>query len=165
MNGIDSYKSLFAYHWHTNDHLLDLAAELDEASFVEGGTIGARSIHQLFFHIMSTDRNWRLGLETGRQHESLPIDEFPDVDALRTGFGREKLAWDSLLERLGPEKIRAALNLVARDGRELVIERWRILQHVVLHGMQHHAELAQRLSELGHSPGDLDFIFFREGPA
>jgi uncharacterized damage-inducible protein DinB len=40
------------------------------------------------------------------------------------------------------------------------MERWRILQHLVLHGMQHHTEIAHGLTVKGHSPGDIDFIFF-----
>ena len=38
---------------------------------------------------------------------------------------------------------------------------WRVLQHLILHGMQHHAELAQLLTAKGQSPGNLDFIFFQ----
>jgi uncharacterized damage-inducible protein DinB len=38
---------------------------------------------------------------------------------------------------------------------------WRILQHVILHGMQHASEIAKRLTEFGHSPGNIDFIYFQ----
>jgi uncharacterized damage-inducible protein DinB len=45
-------------------------------------------------------------------------------------------------------------------GRTMRVAHWRVLQHLVLHGMQHHAELAQLLTAVDRSPGDLDFIFF-----
>jgi len=34
------------------------------------------------------------------------------------------------------------------------------LQHLILHGMQHHTEIAQLLTLKGQSPGDIDFIFY-----
>jgi uncharacterized damage-inducible protein DinB len=39
--------------------------------------------------------------------------------------------------------------------------RWRVLQHLALHGMQHATEIAQLLTVKGQSPGDIDFIFYR----
>jgi uncharacterized damage-inducible protein DinB len=62
---------------------------------------------------------------------------------------------------LSATEIEAEMSLTDRRGRLWEIPRWRILQHVALHGMQHHAELAQLLTAAGQSPGDIDFIFYR----
>ena len=50
--------------------------------------------------------------------------------------------------------------MVASNGQVGMIPRWRILSHVVLHGMQHSAEIAELLTLKGQSPGDIDFIFY-----
>lgn len=155
------YPTLFAFHWHNNERLMDLAAELDESTYYQDPEYGRGSVHRIFFHILGTDRGWRLGVETGRQHDPLSPEEFPDLDALREGFEREKLAWEALLDRLDSDRIEAPMKLTARNGAVRTLRRWQILQHVVLHGMQHHAELAQILTHYGQSPGDLDFIFYR----
>jgi uncharacterized damage-inducible protein DinB len=34
------------------------------------------------------------------------------------------------------------------------------ITHLMLHGMQHRSELALMLTGFGHSPGDIDLVFY-----
>jgi hypothetical protein len=72
-------------------------------------------------------------------------------------------AWRRLLEGLGADALEAEAELAAGPGRVMRIPRWRVLHHVILHGMQHHAEAAQILTRHDKSPGGLDFIFYSPG--
>jgi uncharacterized damage-inducible protein DinB len=47
-------------------------------------------------------------------------------------------------------------------GKEFARPLWEMLAHVVNHGSQHCAEAAAILTELGHSPGDIDLVFFAD---
>ena len=154
------YQTLFAYHWNTNSRILAGVAHLDEAAFRAGTVYGRGSIHGLLFHILNADRSWRLALETGQQAESLPAETYRELASLRAGFEAEQQAWEVLLGAFTPDEIEAVAELTNRRGRTFPIPRWRVLQHIILHGMQHHTELAQLLTEHGHSPGDIDFIFY-----
>jgi uncharacterized damage-inducible protein DinB len=155
------YQTLFAYYWHTHTRLFELAAQLNEADYKQNPGYGQGSIHDLFFHTMRTLNSWRMGLETGKRLSPLKAEDFPTFEALKTAFQQEQAAWQALLETLNEEEIEGNVRLTTRSGEIVDIPRWRILQHLVLHGMQHHAELAQLLTLKGRSPGDIDFIFYK----
>ncbi|MCP4357328.1 MAG: hypothetical protein GY796_04835 [Chloroflexi bacterium] len=57
-------------------------------------------------------------------------------------------------------EIEADIFLTTLGGNTFPFARWRGLQHLILHGMQHHSELARLLTLNGRSLGDLDFAFF-----
>jgi hypothetical protein len=37
---------------------------------------------------------------------------------------------------------------------------WQVMVHLVNHGTQHRSEAAALLTDFGHSPGDLDLVYF-----
>jgi uncharacterized damage-inducible protein DinB len=154
------FKTLYGYHWHAIGRLLDCAARLTEAGYRENPGYGHGAIHDLFFHLLRTDCGWRNGLQTGKQQAPLKPADYPDLAGLRAGFAAEQAAWTALLDSLTAEQVEGQFDLTDWRGETHSMSRWRILQHVVLHGMQHQAELAERLSRKGQSPGDLDFIFY-----
>jgi len=155
------FQTLFAYHWHTTRQLMECAARLSEAEYKENPGYGHGSVHDLLFHLLRSARNWRQALESGRQPVSPTIEDFPDLDALQTSFAGEQAAWEGYLEGLIEAEIDEAMELTNRRGETFLTPRWRVLQHLVLHGMQHHSELAQLLTARGQSPGNIDFIFYQ----
>lgn len=154
------FQTLFAYHWHTTQHLITHAASLSEADYTDNPGYGHGSIHDLLFHLLRTDRGWRSALETGQQSAPLSSALFPTLTAIRTGFTEEQAVWQTHLDKLSATEIEGSVNLITARGQTVSFPYWRILQHLILHGMQHHTELAQLLTAKGHSPGDIDFIFF-----
>ena len=161
MSSKSQFETLFAYHWQTSQRLIACAARLEEADYRHNPGYGHGSIHDLLFHVLSTDQGWRTALETGRQPPRPRPEDFPTLQSLQTGFEQEQLAWQALLDRLSEAEIEGEIELATLRGASMSFVRWRILQHLVLHGMQHHTELAQLLTAKGQSPGDIDFIFFR----
>lgn len=152
-------ETLFAYHWHTTAHLVACAGRLEPADYVADA--GRGSVHSVLFHLLATDRSWRLGLVIGRQVSGATPEEFPDLAAIGRGFEEEQMAWGALLAGMGDAEFAGDRELTNWRGDTMSIPSWRIFQHLILHGMQHHAEIALLLTERGQSPGNIDFLFFR----
>lgn len=161
MSDLKAVRSLYAYHFDTTNRLISAAAELSEEAIHEQPGYGRGAIHDVLFHVLATDRSWRIGLETGSRPQPLDADSYPDLSALRKGFEREKEAWSEYIDSLEESGIDGEVELTAGQGRSMTVGRWKVLHHVVLHGMQHHAELSQMLTRQGQSPGDIDYIFYR----
>lgn len=152
---------LYAYHWSTRQRLLKCAAQVSPQDYHRQPGYGRGSIHNLLFHLLNAELSWRLGLEQGKQLPPLDATDYPDLASIQVEAAGEQAAWEGLLESLSAAEIESEMSLTDRRGREWNMPRWRILLHVALHGMQHHAELAQLLTAAGQSPGDIDFIFYR----
>ena len=160
MTNQSQFMNLFAYHFDTTLSLLSHARELESSQLEKDPGYGRGSIMGIFTHLLSADRGWRIGLETARQTRPLDPDQTYDLDRLQVEFEGEANAWVAFLTGLDDETLSADIELTTLRGHTRTFARWRVLQHLLLHGMQHHAELAQLLTEQGHSPGDLDFIFY-----
>lgn len=156
----EQYRIQFAYHFEVTRRMMEAAGRLSVEDYRAETGYGRGSVHGLLFHLLRTDAGWRGGLETGQQPPPLPAEEYADLLALRRGFEQEQVAWEVLLERLSEAEIVGDVSLTTRGGHTVVLRGWRVLQHVVLHGMQHHAEIAQLLTTGGQSPGDIDFILY-----
>ncbi|MDQ6695435.1 MAG: DinB family protein [Chloroflexota bacterium] len=161
MSSKSEYETLFAYSWHTSDRLLEGAAKLSVADYIETPHYGQRSLHGLFFHMLTTLRGYRLAFETGHQPSPLDPEDYPDLSSIRTAYRQEQAAWQELLESWSPEDYTGVANLTRLGGQTMSMPRWRILQQIVMHNMQHHTEVAQILTNHGESPGDIDFLFYR----
>jgi uncharacterized damage-inducible protein DinB len=102
-----------------------------------------------------------MALQTGKQLAPLRPGDYPDLPTLASALDAEQQAWQVLLDGLGVDEIEMDVALTNWRGDTYSIARWRVFQHLVLHGMQHHAELAHLLTAKGQSPGDLDFMFYQ----
>lgn len=160
MPASDHLLTLYSHHFGTIERMLDLAASLNEEDYRQNPGYGRGSIHELLFHLLATDHSWRVGLESGARPQPLDPESYPDLSSLRPLLVAEQEAWRTLLGGLTEADIEAEMQMSAGPDRSFTVARWRVLHHVLLHGMQHLAEVAQLLTNKGQSPGDIDFIFY-----
>lgn len=155
-------QTLYGYHYWANNRILDFAARVDPADYLADAGYSHGSLHGILFHILRTDYAWRIGCQTLKPAvEPLLLENFSDLQAIRARWQRDERDMLAYLSGLSPEEIEGDIQLTDRRGNMRQFKLWGVLVHVVLHGMQHRSEAAALLTRYGHSPGDLDFIFYQ----
>jgi uncharacterized damage-inducible protein DinB len=127
---------------------------LAPASFPHGGLRGT------LVHTLSAEWIWRKRWEGESPASLLKPDEFPTFESLCTRWAVEEKHLMDFVGRLTDEKLNVTFNYTNTSGKPFTRVLWQAMAHVVNHGTQHRTEAAAMLTELGHSPGDIDLIGF-----
>jgi uncharacterized damage-inducible protein DinB len=87
-------------------------------------------------------------------------EKITDFETLRHTWLNEEIQMRSYLRELEERDLDRIVKYGQLTGHEQSNVLWHILVHVVNHGTQHRAEASSKLTELGYSPGNIDFILF-----
>lgn len=152
---------LIDYNYWANASVLKASAQTGPEQFTAPFAVSFGSLRGSLVHILGAERVWRLRIQGDTApYAMLSEGEFPILADLNQLWTAEE------------EALRAILTALKEDGAEQVIHYknsrgiafqnplWQILAHVVNHGTQFRSEAAVILTQLGHSPGDLDLISF-----
>ena len=161
MFSIHYIRSVFGYHYWANTQLLKKAQNLNENDYFEDLGVGHGSLHSTFFHMLRVEKTWIELAQKGRV-DTAPFepDAFPNLRSIQERWKTIEKEYLQYLDRTAEEEYTAVVNVTDQNGIVTPIQRWRMFQQVLFHGAQHRAEAALILTHLGHSPGDLDFIFY-----
>jgi uncharacterized damage-inducible protein DinB len=153
--------TLYNYNYWANRRILRAAEGLTVEQFVAPHDLSWGSICDVLVHTMSAEWVWRMRCQEHRSPSAL-LDpaQFPTLETLTTRWDEEERAMRGYLASLDEAALSQPLAYVSTAGRPFSGTLWHILMHVVNHGTQHRAEVAHILTQLGHSPGDIDMILF-----
>jgi uncharacterized damage-inducible protein DinB len=151
---------LYQYNQWTNAKILNAASNvtpegyLAPASFPHGGLRGTL-VHALFAEWI-----WRNRWEGISPTKRLKPEDFPTFESLRARWVEEEKAMMSFVDGLTTERLESKFSYTTTGGTPHQRILWQAMAHVVNHGTQHRTEAAAILTDLGHSPGDIDMIYF-----
>ena len=165
----EALQRLYAYNGWANGRVLAAAAQLTPEQLHAPGQAGHGSIRDTLVHLLDTHRGWLSwwdGSLSAEEAYNLQADraDFPDVPSLRHWLAeieQQTQAFVSRLDEADPDRIYA---WELPDGRRWEMVLWGMMLHIVNHSTQHRAEAAAILSAFGHSPGDLDLVFYLARP-
>lgn len=152
---------LFEYNDWANRRIMERAAGLSEVQYLTEHSPALGSVHVRLVHMYMAEWIWRQRMETGISPQKAPtVADLAGHEELRLAWQAERVAQKAYLERLAEGDLAAAFDYRTLSGKAMRTVRWMALLHIVTHGTQHRAEVAAILTELGHSPGDMDLIVY-----
>ena len=151
---------LYKYNQWANAKILTAAVPITPeqfgapASFPHGGLRGTL-VHALFAEWI-----WRSRWEGTSPTSRLKPEDFPTVQSLRSRWLEEETQLMNFVDSVSDEQLNGTFSYTNTAGQPFTRVLWQAMAHVVNHGTQHRTEAAAMLTDLGHSPGDLDMIYF-----
>jgi uncharacterized damage-inducible protein DinB len=153
---------LIAYNGWANARILGAAASLTEEQFLTPDSYPHGGLRGTLVHALFAEMVWRLrwqGMAPDYRYRLKPED-FPNVASLRARWTEEENQLMTFVAALTDEQLNTAIDYTSTEGGQHRRRIWEGMAHMVNHGTQHRAEAAAMLTELGHSPGDIDLIVF-----
>jgi uncharacterized damage-inducible protein DinB len=157
---LEYLSTLFDYNDWANEHILREADKVSDAQFLAPARFGWSGLRGTLVHTMGAEWIWRSRWQGVSPTAPLRVEDYPTVAALRARWREEETAMREFVARLTEPNLERTIKYTQMRGGAAAEPLWQLMVHLVNHGTQHRAEAAALLSELGHSPGDLDFIVF-----
>ena len=151
---------LYSYNTWANTRILDAAANVTEEQFLTSALFPHGGLRSTLTHTLFAEWIWRTRWQGESPAVRMKPEDFPTFESLRIRWIEEEKLLTTFVDSLTDEKLNIAFNYKTTEGEPLQRILWQAMAHVVNHGTQHRSEAAAMLTELGHSPGDIDLMLF-----
>ncbi|MFN8474581.1 MAG: DinB family protein [Anaerolineae bacterium] len=155
----DDVQFLFNYSEWAWNKLLDTAEALDEAQ-LDTPIWSLPSLHRILTHALGSEILWLARCQGNSPTIMLTVEEVPTLAALRAHWREQTATLHSFIDGLTQADLDSTIHYKTTRGKPYAETLWRLLAHLANHGTHHRSEAAAVLTELGHSPGDLDMIVY-----
>jgi uncharacterized damage-inducible protein DinB len=151
---------LFRYNQWANAKIWNAAANVTQEQYLAPASFPHGGLRGTLVHLLSAEWIWRTRWEGSSPTAVLKAEEFPTLESLRVRWAQEEQRLMTFVEAISDERLNSTFDYRNTSGKPFTKFLWHTMTHVVNHGTQHRAEAAALLTDLGHSPGDLDLLFF-----
>ena len=151
---------LYQYNQWANARILNAAGNVTTEQFLAPASFPHGGLRGTLVHALSAEWIWRSRWEGTSPTSVLKPDEFPTFEALRSRWAEEEKKLMGFVDTVTDERLNQSFDYKNTSGTPFTRILWQAMAHVVNHGTQHRTEAAAMLTDLGHSPGDIDLIFF-----
>jgi uncharacterized damage-inducible protein DinB len=148
-----------------NARILGAAAKINEAQFLAPTTFPHGGLGGTLVHTLFGEWIWRMRWQGSAPNVRWKPEDFPTFRSLKTRWLEEEILLMEFVDGLTQKRLKAEFDYISTEGRAHRRVVWEAMAHLVTHGTQHRSEAAAKLTDMGHSPGDIDLIvFLNEGP-
>src|SRR6185503_7662430 len=151
---------LYRYNQWSTAIILDTASQVTAEQFIAPADFPHGGLRGTLVHTLFAEWIWRRRWEGISPTKRFKPDDFPTFESLRARWAKEEKALMSFVEGLSDEKLNGIFRYKNTAGEPHQRTLWHAMLHMVNHGTQHRTEAAAILTDLGHSPGDIDLLGF-----
>jgi uncharacterized damage-inducible protein DinB len=152
--------TLYRYNQWANAKILTAAAQVTHEQFIAPTSFPHGSLRGTLVHALFAEWIWRRRWEGTSPTERFKEEAFPTFESLCTRWQEEEKKLMAFVEEVTDERLNSIFHYTNTSGKPFSMVLWKAMAHVVNHSTQHRSEAAAILTDLGHSPGDLDMIVF-----
>jgi uncharacterized damage-inducible protein DinB len=156
-------EGIYQHGRFANGRLLDQAERLsdDELDAERPGMFG--SIRSTLQHMMQAQHGWLRRVQELDPVAPWDDDAFPTIADLRNQWDALDAETLAYVATLTDNQLMERIEMRSSRGWVMDAPRWQALVHQAFHQHQHRGEVAMVLTNLGHSPGEIDaFDWFEE---
>ncbi len=151
---------LYKYNQWSSAKILNAAANATEEQFLAAAPFPHGGLRGTLVHALFAEWIWRHRWEGVSPTHRLKPEDFPTFESLRQRWAEEEVLLMKFVESLTDETLKEEFSYTSTEGKPYKRILWQAMAHVVNHGTQHKTEAAAILTDFGHSPGDIDMIWF-----
>jgi uncharacterized damage-inducible protein DinB len=153
---------LYQYNQWANAKILNEAAKVTEEQYLAPAAFPHGGLRGTLVHALFAEWIWRKRWEGISPTQRLKPEDFPTLESLHARWLQEEKQLMAFAEGVTDEKLDGTFSYTNTSGKPFTKILWQAMAHLVNHGTQHRTEAAAILTDLGHSPGDIDLIYFLE---
>jgi len=152
--------TFYKYNQWANARILSAASNVTREQFLAPASFPHGGLRGTLVHALFAEWIWRKRWEGVSPTNRMKLEDFPTFESLQTRWLEEERQLMDFANSVTDERLNNLFHYNNTAGQPFSRILWQAMAHVVNHGTQHRTEAAAILTDFGHSPGDLDFIYF-----
>jgi len=156
----DLVRTLYRYNAWATARIFQAATPLSAAELAAPSGASFGSVRETLVHIMAAQWIWLARWKGTSPTTLLDAREFPDLASLRARWDELEAETQRFVETLTDSDLSRVVEYRNTRGERWAYPLWQQVVHQVNHATYHRGEVAATLTQLGHSPGDLDLLIY-----
>ena len=156
----DMVRTLYRYSAWATARILGHAARLRPDELAKPSGASFSSVRETLVHIMAAQWIWLARWKGASPTSLLDAREFPDIASIRARWDQIDGETQRFVAGVTDTDLARVVEYKNTRGERWAYPLWQQVVHQVNHATQHRGEVAAALTELGHSPGDLDLLIY-----
>ncbi len=157
---IKDLKTLYDYSYWANKKLFDVIEQIPEEDFTKPIAGSYESIRNTMVHILSAEWGWLDRCGGPARPNRLIAENYPTIASLINTWHNVEGYVRAFLGNLEDADLERQIEYTGSGNMKRSMPLGELLQHTANHAVHHRAQVALLLRMLGHTPGNIDILFY-----